>query len=470
MEKLSLCISCLNGEWTAAGFRKGAPSGSWQKPELVEDFAALGPVLAQSFQNTQAEGRVVGLVIAHPKLIDHVIDVPPVKGWKLDRYIERRLQQLKTFEGDAAWSHQRAMSAKGVDSAVVHLLPKGLLDQLTAATQSAGGRLVRVLPTTAVLANQLKELPLEKDELALLAAETGSSTTIVIGRRDGRVCLSRILRGGWNAQADRVAIDISRTIGFAEQQTGLTVNSIWLFGPNVAARLGQMQTLLRLAVKASPVEYSPLYWCVQAAKLAAREDGNLLSAAAQDAPKRRQRLTVTGAALLLFVLASLGVAGYAERQCRADRRTIAALNTEIARWQRSKSEWQLRHAAHARQRELVRIVHDEQPHSVPAWFLGYLGDATPPDLLLTRLDVKRTNDAWAVRIAGVAQPTTNESPAMVFQAAVTELTNHLATGPFHLQFVGNPAQGEQPPAPRGASATPALTPVSLTFQLEGFIR
>jgi hypothetical protein len=465
MEKLSLCISCLNGEWTALGMRKGAPTGSWQKPEPVDDFAGLARILEQSIAQTEADGRAIGIVIAHPKLTNHVVDVPPVKGAKLTRYIERRLQQLKTFEGDATWSHQRAMAAKGVDSALVHLFPKLLFEQIHSASREAGGRLVRLLPTTAVLANQLKELPLEKDELALLAAETGPSTTIVIGRRDGRVCLSRILRGGWSAQADRVAVDISRTIGFAEQQTGLTVNSVWLFGPNVEARLPEMQTLLRLPVKPSPVKHTRLYWCMQASQLAAREDANLVSVAAQEAPQRWRRLTVTSAALLLLLLGSLGVAGYAERQLRSDRRTIVALDAEIARWQRTKSEWQTRHADAARKRALVRIVSEEQPLSVPAWFLGYLGDATPRDLLLTRLEIKRTNAAWTVRLAGTAQPTTNNSPQVVFQEAVAELATNLANGPFHLKLVQNgPADDKAKPA-----RTPA-PPVSLTFNMEGMIR
>jgi len=469
MEKLSLSISCLNGEWTALGLRKGAPTGSWQKPEPVEDFAGLSTLLEESFQQTQPDGRNIGIVIAHPKLTNHVIDVPPVKGAKLSRYIERRLQQFKTFDGDATWSHQRAMSAKGVDNALVHLFPKTIFEQIDSACREAGGRLVRLLPTTAVLANQLKELPLEKDEVALLAAETGPSTTIVIGRRDGRVCLSRILRGGWSANADRVAVDISRTIGFAEQQSGLTVNSVWLFGPNVQARLAEMQTLLRLTVKPSPVEHTPLYWCVQGAQLAAREDANLVSVAAQEAPQRWRRLTVTGAALLLFLFGAVGVAAYAERQCRSDRRIIASLDGEIARWQRTKSEWQARHAEAARKKELVRIVSEEEPLSVPAWFLGYLGEATPPDLLLTQLEIQRTNQAWAIRLAGTAQPTTNDSPQTVFREALTTLGTNLAKGPFHLTLVRNGLDEEKPASPRAPAKAPAPTP-TLTFNMEGVIQ
>jgi hypothetical protein len=158
------------------------------------------------------------------------------------------------------------------------------------------------------------------------------------------------------------------------------------------------------------------------------------------------------------------VAAYAERQCRSDLRTIARLDAELVRWQRSKAEWQARHAEETRKRELVRIVSDEQPVQVPAWFLGYLGEATPPDLLLTGLEVKRTNDVWAVRITGAAQPTTNAAPADLFRAALSEMTNNLASGPFHLNFNLNTFD-EKKASPPGRPVVPPLK-----FEINGLIR
>jgi hypothetical protein len=359
------------------------------------------------------------------------------------------------------------MPAKGVDSALVHLFPKQLFDQITAASRQVNGRLVRLLPTTTILANQLKELPIEKEELVLLAAETGPSTTIVIGRRDGRVCLSRILRGGWSTQADRVAVDISRTIGFAEQQTGLTVNSVWLFGPNVDARLAQIQTTLRLPVKPSPVEYSRFTGVCRPAGCRCEKTATWSAWLSRKRPQRWRRFGVAGAALLLMMAGAGGFAWYANRLCAIDQRMIVTLDAEIARWTRTKADWLARHAEEARKRDLVKIVSGEQPLTVPTWFLGYLGDATPPDLLLTRLEIKRTNDTWNVRVSGTAQPTTNENPHAVFQQAVSELTNNLSSGPFHLTFT--PPPEEKAPGV-GRAGTPAIAPPTLNFSLEGLIR
>ena len=126
------------------------------------------------------------------------------------------------------------MPTKKNNAALLHLLPKATLDQLNFACQKAHLRLVRVMPTSAVLIGQLKQLPLEKDEVALLVATTGPSTTIVIGRKDGRVALGRVLANSWSTALDRVWVDLTRSIGFAEQQCGVPVNSVWLFGPGAA--------------------------------------------------------------------------------------------------------------------------------------------------------------------------------------------------------------------------------------------
>ena len=124
-----------------------------------------------------------------------------------------------------------------------------------------------MLPTTAVLSTQLKQLPLKKDELTLLVAETGSTTTVVIGRSDGRVCLGRVLRSRSSQQLDALALDLTRTIRFAEQESGLVVSSVWLFGAGAQTHVPALQPLLHLPVKVSPVEWTPFYWAEQAAKL-----------------------------------------------------------------------------------------------------------------------------------------------------------------------------------------------------------
>ena len=464
MERTVLCLSCLNGEIKAAVSQRGAIAGFWERPASLDDFANFTPVALEAAEKTKYSGEPVAIVLSHARLSDQLTEVPPVKGWKLERFLRRRVEQLKTFDGEAAWSYQRAMRTKNSEATLLHLFPKALLDQLTQGCDKADLRLARVLPTTAVLANQLKELPLEKDEVALLAAETGPTTSVVIGRRDGRVCLGRVLTETWNTRPDRVAVDLTRTIGFAEQQTGLGVSSVWIFGGGARERLPEMQAALKLPVKVSPVEWTPSYWAQQAARVPEKEDGNLISYEQRQAPMRRRVLTATGLVLLLLLLAAAGAAGVLEIMRGREQKSIDQQTADMVRLQEERSTWERRHRELDRKQRFVEKVTDEKPEPVPAWFLGYLGDAVPEDLLLTELQVKNTNDVWSIRLAGVAQPTTNPAPQMVFSQALISLTNNLTAGPFHFNIT------RSVPADVAAVVTNAVRPTDLNFELEGFIR
>src|SRR5205823_11521057 len=114
---------------------------------------------------------------------------------------------------------------------VLYLIPNTLLTQFLQGCQRHGYYLTAVLPPSAVLHQQRRQLPLEKGEVALLAAETAGSTTVVIGGSDGQIFLARTLAGNWNDGAERLALDLNRTILFVQQQYGVTVNrGVWLFG------------------------------------------------------------------------------------------------------------------------------------------------------------------------------------------------------------------------------------------------
>jgi len=112
--------------------------------------------------------------------------------------------------------------------------------------------------------------------------------------------------------------------------------------------------------------------------------------------------------------------------------------------------------------ELIRVVLDEKLPPMPALFLGYVPEAVPDELLLTELRVARTNDAWFLKMAGAAQPTTNSSPATVFQAATASMTNKLVAGPFHVKINRSEMSGG-PPARGVGKGT------NHTFLIEGVI-
>ena len=62
-------------------------------------------------------------------------------------------------------------------------------------------------------------------------------------------------------------MDLTRTVGFVNQQSGLTVSSAWLFGAGAELEVTYLSSALKMPVRTSPVPASPFYWAEQALKL-----------------------------------------------------------------------------------------------------------------------------------------------------------------------------------------------------------
>src|SRR6266487_6463058 len=222
MSDTMLSLSLLSGQLKAIAVRRGVVTGTWERPGNVEDLSTFSTVLQEAVAGTGYEGDAVSVVLAHPRLTQQLVETPPIKGWNLKRFLERRVTQLKTFSTDAAWSYQPTLATKNASALMLHLFPKPFLDQLMQGCEQTGLHLTKLLPTTAVLSRQLTELPLEQDEIALLVADTGSTSTVIIGRKDGEVYLARSLSSSWNIYPDRVNVDLNRTILYVKQQFGVT--------------------------------------------------------------------------------------------------------------------------------------------------------------------------------------------------------------------------------------------------------
>src|SRR5688572_397919 len=135
MDKPFLCVSWLNGQVKAVASQRGVTSGTWERPGLVADFNDFKTVLAEAAAKTRSEGRQVAMVLAHPRLSQQVVEVPPAKGRTLDRILERNARNLKTFNGEPAWAVQPAMPTKNSNASLLQIFPQPLVDQLAGACE-----------------------------------------------------------------------------------------------------------------------------------------------------------------------------------------------------------------------------------------------------------------------------------------------------------------------------------------------
>jgi len=429
-----LSLSLLGGHLKALAVQRGVLVGTWQRPTTVEDFTDFSSVVREAVAGTRYVGDAVSLVLAHPRLNQQLVETPPIHGFNLRWFLERRVKQLKTFNTDAAWSYQPTEPTKNARALVLHLFPKPFWDQLMEGCQQAGLHLTKLLPATAVLSRQLKELPIAEDELALVAADTGGTTTVIIGRKNGQVYLARSLSNSWSVYPDRVNVDLNRTILYVKQQFGATVNSLWLFGNVSEDNVRAMQAAVRVPVKTSPVQLSPFYWNQEAQKVADEDSNNLVSPELQKAPRRRVLLRVTGLLIGLLALGAVATAVFFQALVRDRLKQADRLQPRAEKLQGRKGDLQQREVDYYRQKEFLKLVSEERVQPVSGWFFGYLGEVVPEELLLTHFQIKRQTNQWTIELAGMLQPTTNPAPAAVLAGAVSSLRDRLSSGPFQVKI------------------------------------
>jgi hypothetical protein len=455
MDKNILCLSWFNGQVKALAVQNGVVQKTWERPGIAEDLSNFVQVLKEAVAATSYDGSDVAIVLSHPRLTHQLVETPPLRGWNLKNFLDRQARQLKTFTSDPVMSYQPALPTKNAKAVLLHLFPKPFLDQLVTACEQADLRLKKVIPATAILNNQLRELPLGDNEVALLAAETGGTTTAVIGRKNGGIYIGRTLNSSWNVYPDRVNVDLNRTLLYVKQQFGAPVDSLWLFGDGAGNHADAMRNLIKTPIQISPIAYNPFYWCEQTARIPFGDTNNLISSEQQQAPKRRVMIRVTAIIIAVLAISSLGVAA-AFHVLASDRvKTYQSLQPRVEKLQTRQEQLLQREKDLDQQKRFVTQISDEAVPAVPGWFLGYLGDAVPDELFLNRLQFKRENDLWVFEMTGTLQPITNQPPSALAEA-VSRLTNNLVSGPFHARITRN--SQEEPDRSAAPVKSPGLLP------------
>lgn len=296
----------------------------------------------------------------------------------------------------------------------------------------AGLHLTGIIPATAVLHAQLQQLPVGQEEFALLTAETGGLTTVVLGRRDGELVLGRTLLVSWTKDAKSFIVDINRTVLFANEQLRTPPKGVWLFGPGARDHLESIQSGFRVPVALSPEEPSAAYWAERALRLPAEHGPNLISPEQREAPQRRRRVTLVSALTLLLLIGSIATSLHFQWMIREEKHAIAAQQRRLNELQSRQKELNQRLAELNERRAVNQLVIQQRVPAIPLWFLGYLGEAVPRDLLLTNLDVQLQGGVWQVRIGGTLQPTAGPPPPQTLTDNVASLKQRLEAGPFHL--------------------------------------
>lgn len=456
-----LSVSWMGRSFRALSVHRGQVVGSWESPEPVEGTHNFADLVRKAVEATNHHGDTIALVLSHPRLAHQLAEVPPAKGSALAGLLERAAQQRSgsLFNTKAAWSAQPVESVKGTARYLLNLFPQPLLDEMVNGARQAGMFLTSVLPPTAVLHNQLLELPTKDTEVTMLAADTGGSTTVLVGYSDGRVLLARSLPGNWNDALPTLALDLRRTMLFVNQQHSVDVQSLFLFGPHAAERAAEVQAQVGLPTRASPTALIDDYWALEGLRVQTAAAQNFISRDQQLAPQRRRRAWLAGTLTAVVVLTCVGLTLQLWRMRRTEQQNLDQLRDQTIQLEVQHRELQEQHAEIARRQDLVRFVADDRPAPVPAWALGWLSEAVPRELVVSNLTIRREGPDWQFQLSGAIQPGTPNPGGAAMQTALSTLTNRLVTGPLRVQLAGT-ATTNTPPGTVGLVPS---TPVGISW-------
>lgn len=448
----TLSVSWLNQQFKAVAVHRGMIEATWERPGPTEGPEHFDAFIREAVHETGYHGQTVSLVLAHPRLAQQLVDLPPIKGKKLQKVIQRQARQQKMFPGEAAWTSEPCPAGKGSQRVVLHLFPKQLLNLLVLGCKRNGLRLTTVIPTSAVLHQQFVHLGLEKDEVGLLAAETAGSTTLAVGGSDGEVLLARTLPGSWKDDANRLGVDLNRTALFVSQQYSGPINrGIWLFGSGAEDHVAAIQKQVQLPVEVCPILDEPFYWATEALKLRPERSPNLISRELREQPQRRVFATAVGVITALVVISSLVAASYFLAQARLEAANVRALSKDTARLQASKGELERLDRELSRKKQVIHLILGERPPPVPAWFLSYLGEAVPPELVVTNLHIIREEDYYRVQLSGTSQHGGLPAEATAGAAEPLDIFKAKLSGPpFNLRLVDKDDEKNTHPIKPGA--------------------
>lgn len=436
MGKRILAVSWLNGGIKAVAMNGRAVVAVWESPARIELVAELTGALREAVAATRFQGTEVVFLLEHRNLLYHLQETPPAQGGVLRKLLERAVAKNRFFEEDAVWGFTELPVLKNTHRTLLNLAPRSLVQGIAAACEEVGLQLGGVFPTAAVLHQQLRTLPLAAKEPVLLASFVEGNLCLVAVTAGGSPLFARSLTGSGPLALERAEQEIKRTLLFTQQQFGVNIARVCLFGDALNQLLGQSKARDAWTFEPSPVTEDAFYFAREAAGLPLRLSTNLYAGSAASARRWRLPLAATAAALLALALPAAIVAEVLVRRGDTITRSLDASRQRNA--DRASSN-EARILEKQRLETLLQLATKADHPPLPGLFLHQLATSLPEGLALTALDLERTPSGWALGLEGTS---TNSDMTLVpqlqeFEASLTnsvfrvEITNSVTRRLFH---------------------------------------
>ena len=398
----TLGLAWLHGTLHATVFHRQAATKSWMSATAVHTLDEFETALDAALQGVSFCGTEVFLVLEHDSFVHQSEYAPAFSESATRAYLRGRIERYEKEREPVLWISQRTVSARQEAAFLLHLLPSGFYGRLNGFLLARRLDLTRILPLVVPLQLVLDSSGTPKDQPVLVVAEAGAATTLMVSRASGELVFARTMLARWETDADRIAVEVNRSLLYAKQQFGAIVEHIQLLGAvgekpqaDVLAKCGAGK---QLTVRSTSV----VDWLQAVARLSQRHPVNLV--VGYLGRKRRQQFLRR--ALLAACWLGLGLMlldawtrsnDWTEDNVRLDRLAANAeqMSSELAQLEQ-------RNATATQQNELIRQTLERRLPPVPARFLAYLASIRPSEMQFTDFSIKWDPlvEKWTFRLEG----------------------------------------------------------------------
>jgi len=421
-----LGLAWLRGSLHASVFHRQAELGSWSSPHPVRSFGELEAALAAAIAALGFEGGEAYLLLEQAELLHRTEPAPPSSGKALRSHLASRVARHEKDRGKVLWCFQPMAMPRQEAACLLHLLPASFHARLDQAFAAHGLNLRRIFPLSVPLA---LELSASGGRPSLVAAETDGTTTIVVGGPDGRFAFSRTLDASWTDEPSRVGVEVNRSLLYAKQQLGASIERVRLLGAepavaDVRARCGEGREIVSLVLR-------PSDWLTAAGTLPEGHSANLLAGTVGRQKRRGLARAGLMAACWIALAAEAASVWNGLAAERTDRRRYDELFADAPLLRAAKAGLDARDGRAALDRKLLGELAQGRLPPIPAEALAVVSGALPGEIRLTSFQVQREAGpaSWSFRLGGTIEA--DEDTARALLAGFEE---KLERGPLAAHF------------------------------------
>ncbi len=401
---------------------------SWSTQNRVSDIDEIREALIEAVSITCSKGCSASIILDHDQLRHKAIDIPPMNSKDTHDYIARKVNQIKVFDGEAAFSYKKTFR-KEREHVSINFIPLSFIDNLKQACMDAGLFLMLIIPFLRVRELQFRALSIGKNEVAALMVNMYDKISLLIGKNDGSIFSGRSLKADLNSEEDieRVTKEIQRSILYNKQQFGESVVLVKLseyFNDNVFQCITKN---LDIPIGWLPPKPSRFYWNSELLKIPFNDEANLLFRKYRNEVLIRKFTSTAVVFLITLWIVTITASVVFECLLYKERIILEKTATEAIELRKTKEALLERRTKIDELRHAAKTLDEKRLPPVPGWFLGYLCNAVPNELVLTKAQISHNEDSWEVLIDGFSK---NGNRDMMEKLKV--LRNNLLNGPFKM--------------------------------------